>query len=64
MDYTLKRSRRKTIGIYVSDGQVEVRAPLTAPQSEIDRFMASKAAWIREKTLVTEQRKQRKQQRV
>ena len=60
MDYILKRSRRKTIGIHVSDGQVEVRAPLTAPMGEIDRVVASKAAWSREKTLLTEQREKPK----
>jgi len=48
MEYTLIRSKRKTIAIYVRGG-VEVRAPLRTPKSEIDRFVASKATWIEKK---------------
>jgi predicted metal-dependent hydrolase len=49
-DYTLTRSNRKTIGLYVRNGSVEVRAPLKAPKADIDGFVRSKQAWI-EKTL-------------
>jgi predicted metal-dependent hydrolase len=48
-DYTLIRSRRKTVALYVREGSVEVRAPLKTPKGEIDRFVASKQAWITEK---------------
>ncbi|MDR1330150.1 MAG: M48 family metallopeptidase [Oscillospiraceae bacterium] len=49
-DYTLTRSSRKTIGLYVRNGAVEVRAPLKVPKADIDRFIRSKREWI-EKTL-------------
>jgi len=44
--YTLIRSKRKTIAIYVRDGFVEVRAPLNAAKRDIDRFVISKESWI------------------
>ena len=47
--YTLHRSKRKTIGLYVRHGKVEVRAPLKVSQSDIDKIVASKEAWITQK---------------
>lgn len=50
IDYTLTRSRRKTIAIYVRpDGSVEIRAPLRCAKSEIERFVKSKTQWIEKK---------------
>ncbi|MCL2456627.1 MAG: M48 family metallopeptidase [Defluviitaleaceae bacterium] len=46
VSYTLVRSRRKTVAIYVRDGEVEVRAPLRVPKSEIERFVSEKESWI------------------
>ena len=46
LEYILIRSRRKTIAIYIRGGKVEVRAPLRALKSDIDRFVLSKEAWI------------------
>lgn len=47
MDYTLLRSRRRTLAIEVTrDGRVLVRAPLRTPQKTIDEFLARRAAWI------------------
>jgi len=46
IDYILKRSPRKTIGIYIKNGHVEVRAPLQGTKPEIDRFVQSKEDWI------------------
>jgi len=48
MEYTLIRSKRKTIAIHIVDGAVEVRAPLNAAKRDIDRFVNSKGNWIRE----------------
>ena len=45
-NYTLTRSKRKTIAIYVHDGIVEVSSPLKTPKSEIDKFVKSKEKWI------------------
>jgi predicted metal-dependent hydrolase len=52
--YDLTRSKRKTIGLYVRGGAVEVRAPLGTSRSDIDRFVQSKQTWI-EKTLARSQ---------
>ena len=47
MDYTLIRSRRKTLAIQVTqEAQVVVRAPLRCPRHTVDAFVASRQAWI------------------
>ncbi len=47
MDYTLIRSKRRTLAIEVTqDCRVVIRAPLRAPQSVIDAFLAQRAGWI------------------
>ena len=48
-NYTITRSKRKTLGIYIKDGNVEVRAPLRCPKSEIVRFVGSHESWINDK---------------
>jgi predicted metal-dependent hydrolase len=45
-EYTLIRSRRRTIAIHVHDGRVEVRAPLRAARRDIDAFVKEKSQWI------------------
>jgi len=46
-EYTLIRSRRKTLAIHITKAAtVEVRAPMKAPCADIDRFVASKEKWI------------------
>jgi len=49
-DYTLIRSKRKTLALYIRENGAEVRAPLKMPKSEIDRFVESKEKWIKKKT--------------
>ncbi|MCL2462828.1 MAG: M48 family metallopeptidase [Defluviitaleaceae bacterium] len=47
VEYTLIRSRRKTLAIHITGGAaVEVRAPLKMPRADIDRFVAAKEKWI------------------
>lgn len=47
INYTLTRSKRKTLTLCVhDDGRVEARAPLRMPEGEIDRFVESKRKWI------------------
>jgi predicted metal-dependent hydrolase len=46
IEYTLTRSNRKSVALYVRNGNVEVRAPLHMPKRDIDSFVASKEAWI------------------
>lgn len=46
-EYTLKRSRRRTLAIHVRPGPVvEVRAPQRLARAVIDRFIAERAGWI------------------
>ena len=49
INYTLTRSNRKSIGIYVRDAGVEVRAPLRTKKADIDKFVESKEKWITDK---------------
>lgn len=50
MEYSIVRSRRKTVAICILPaGTVEVRAPLKMPKADIDRFVKSKEKWIWEK---------------
>ncbi|MDR1953117.1 MAG: M48 family metallopeptidase [Clostridiales Family XIII bacterium] len=45
--YHLIRARRRSLAIHITkDAQVEVRAPLKLPESEIERFILDKRAWI------------------
>jgi len=48
-DYKLTRSKRRTVALYIRDGGLEVRAPLKMAQCDIDRIIATKEAWIRER---------------
>jgi predicted metal-dependent hydrolase len=48
-DYTLIRSRRRTVAIHIKDGGVEVRTPMKMPKRDIDKFVASKEKWITER---------------
>lgn len=49
-NYTLIRSRRRTLAVYVkSDGSVEVRAPLRLSKRKIEQFLISKTQWIKQK---------------
>ena len=47
MEYTLIRSRRRTVALEISrEGRLIVRSPLWLTQREIDRFVASHADWV------------------
>jgi predicted metal-dependent hydrolase len=48
-EYTLARSKRKTLAIYIRNGNIDVRAPLNMPKRDIDKFIASKARLIADK---------------
>ena len=61
MDYTLIRSKRKTVGIYIHNGAVEVRAPLKYPKAAIDKFVVSKESWIIEKLTLSQKRMEQRQ---
>ena len=58
-DYTLIRSKRKTVSIQVNiDGSVVVRAPKKLPQKEIDKILLDKKTWI-EKSIISQQEKKK-----
>ena len=46
INFTLTRSKRKTVALYVRKEGVEVRAPLRTPKYEIDKFVLSKEKWV------------------
>jgi len=46
MIYTLIRSKRKTLALYIRNGDIEVRAPLRMSKREIEKFITSKQKWI------------------
>ena len=57
MDYSLVRTDRKTLAIYIRPGGlVEVRAPRRCPKRDIERFLAEKAGWIAEKQALVRSR--------
>ncbi|MDR1573936.1 MAG: M48 family metallopeptidase [Clostridiales Family XIII bacterium] len=56
IDYTLTRSKRKTLALYIRGGGVEVRAPLKMSKRDIDSFVTSKEGWIADK--LTQSREQ------
>ena len=49
IDYTLTRSKRKTVAIYVRNGEIEIRAPHKMPKRDINKFIMSKEKWITDK---------------
>jgi len=59
IEYTLIKSKRKTVGIKITDrGEVVVSAPLRASEKVIEEIVLKKARWIVEKLkLVNEKRK-------
>ncbi|MDO4471968.1 MAG: M48 family metallopeptidase [Bacillota bacterium] len=57
--YTIKRSRRRTIGIEVTADGVLVRAPQKAGSGEIQRALASAEGWIEERMKRLEGEQQR-----
>ena len=49
IQYNLIRSKRKTISVEITEsGEVQVRAPRWSPRLEIEAFLLSNEAWIRE----------------
>lgn len=58
-DYTLIRSKRKTVSIQVDvNCNITVRAPLRISQKEIDRILFEKKEWL-EKTVIFQREKKK-----
>lgn len=45
-EYTITRSKRKTLAIYIKSGKVIVRAPLKSPAEWVESFIREKHQWI------------------
>ena len=56
MDYSIIRSNRKTVGLRIDEGKLEVRAPLRMPKADIERIVLSKEKWISDKMAIWAQR--------
>ena len=57
INYTLTRSKRKTIALSVSkDLTVIVKAPLKMPKRDVEAFVAKYADWIEKQTAVMRER--------
>ena len=59
--YTLTRSKRKTVALYVRNGNIEVRAPLKMPKSDIDKFVASKEKWITDRLVKSQKQSEQRE---
>jgi len=57
MDYILKRSKRKTIGLEITDEGLLVRAPMRTSRREIERVIRDHRVWIEKRMRQREQTK-------
>lgn len=48
-DFSLIKSKRKTLGVYIKDTGVEVRSPYWVRDEEVLQFLHDKQDWIRER---------------
>lgn len=63
MQYTLIRSKRKTISIEINENcQIIVRAPLRMTDRAIDKFVNEKSGWIEKALVKMENRRNTKKQ--
>ncbi len=55
MNYSIVRSKRKTLAIQIKNSQVIVRAPFLTPQQRIDEFVLQHLKWIEKHLPVAEE---------
>lgn len=60
MDYTLIRSRRRSLCLEVKAGKLLVRAPQLVGQKTIDNFVSEKEDWVKKKIAESRRRRQKK----
>ncbi len=58
MEYEIRRSRRRSIGLEITEKGLLVRAPLGASRREIERVIADHRGWIEKKLAMAEQTRQ------
>lgn len=56
LDYTLRRARRKTIGLHIRDTGLAIQAPAWATRTQIEDAIRQRSAWIRDKLQDRERR--------
>lgn len=61
IDYTLTRSKRKTVALYIRDGKAEVRAPLKMQKKDIDKSVVFKEKWIQDKLAQSTERAEQRE---
>ncbi len=49
IEYTLTRSKRKSVSLVIRDGKLCVKAPLKTPVESINKFILEKREWIADK---------------
>ena len=60
IEYTLIRSRRRTISIEIDlDASIIVRCPMRTPKYEVERFITEKDAWIRKHVSLVKERNEK-----
>lgn len=59
IEYTIKRSRRMGVGVYIDqDGNLIVRAPFGVSEEELRKFVYEKRAWIEKHRKMVLERKE------
>ena len=62
MDYTVKRSNRRTVGLEITNNcEIIVRAPIRISDKEIADFVCKYRGWIDKKLPEAEKRAEKKQ---
>lgn len=56
LDYALRRSRRRTIGLTIRDARLLVQAPSWATRTQIEEIIHEKSRWIRDKLKSSQER--------
>lgn len=56
MEYTVKKSNRKTVALQIKGGELIVRAPMRMSKSDIERFVNEHHAWIEKHLAISKKR--------
>ncbi|MGB6242868.1 MAG: SprT family zinc-dependent metalloprotease [Castellaniella sp.] len=56
LDYALRRSRRRTIGLTIRDARLLIQAPSWASRTQIEEAIHEKSRWIRDKLKSSQER--------
>ena len=59
MDYTIIKSKRKTLALQIKNGEIIVRAPMKMSEREIERFVTEHSEWIEKHLRIARERAER-----